>query len=168
MIKDNYGQLVYTEQDLCDLFLENPNLEVKDILVNKTIQFDDELDLLYVPKLTRYLRQKITVDEFDRISSNYWHMPYKYKNMNIAEYILSQCKRDDELQRVGHELMLYQDRDMFDLLRYLKYLVDTMRKNNIVWGVGRGSSVSSYVLYLIGIHRIDSIYYDLPIEEFLR
>ena len=57
---------------------------------------------------------------------------------------------------------------MFDLLSYLKYLVDTMRENNIVWGVGRGSSVASYVLYLIGIHKIDSIKYNLDIHEFLK
>ena len=66
------------------------------------------------------------------------------------------------------ELLLFQERDMFDLLKYLKYLVDTMRENNIIWGVGRGSSVSSFVLYLIGIHKINSLYYDLSIEEFLK
>ena len=57
---------------------------------------------------------------------------------------------------------------MFDLLRYLKYFVDTMRENNVVWGLGRGSSVASYVLYLIGVHKIDSMYYDLDVGEFLR
>jgi DNA polymerase III alpha subunit len=48
------------------------------------------------------------------------------------------------------------------------YLVDFMRENKIVWGVGRGSSVASYVLYLIGVHKIDSIQYDLDWTEFLR
>ncbi len=43
-----------------------------------------------------------------------------------------------------------------------------MRDNEVIWGVGRGSSVASYVLYLIGIHKVDSMYYDLPINEFLR
>ena len=57
---------------------------------------------------------------------------------------------------------------MFDLLRYLKFLVDTMRKHNIIWGVGRGSSVASFVLFLLGIHRINSLYYDLSIDEFLK
>ena len=57
---------------------------------------------------------------------------------------------------------------MLDLLFYLKYLVDTMRGNSIVWGVGRGSSVASYVLYLLGVHKVDSIKYDLDINEFLR
>jgi len=57
---------------------------------------------------------------------------------------------------------------LFDLLRYLKYLVDTMNHNQVIWGVGRGSSVSSYVLYLLGVHRINSMYYDLDVGEFLR
>jgi DNA polymerase III alpha subunit len=81
---------------------------------------------------------------------------------------LDQCQTDAELQRVGKELLLYQERDLFGLLRYLKYFVDTMRANGVVWGLGRGSSTASYVLYLIGVHRINSLYYDLPIEEFLK
>jgi DNA polymerase III alpha subunit len=63
---------------------------------------------------------------------------------------------------------MYQERNLFDLLRYLKYLVDTMRQNQIIWGVGRGSSLASYVLYLMGIHRIDSMLYELDPAEFLR
>jgi len=54
------------------------------------------------------------------------------------------------------------------LLKFLRYMVQVMRDNNIVWGVGRGSSVASYVLYLIGVHKIDSLYYDLDVTDFLR
>jgi DNA polymerase III alpha subunit len=95
-------------------------------------------------------------------------MPEEYKNMDLAQWVLDQCKTPEELQRVGLELLLFQERDLFPLLKQLKYIVDTWRKNNIVWGVGRGSSVASYVLYLIGVHKINSIYYDLNIEEFLK
>ena len=63
---------------------------------------------------------------------------------------------------------MFQERNLFNLLKYLKYLVDTMRDNNVIWGVGRGSSVASYVLYLLGVHRINSMYYDLDPGEFLR
>jgi DNA polymerase III alpha subunit len=70
--------------------------------------------------------------------------------------------------RIWEELREYEARGMFPLLQYMIYLVDFMRENNIVWGVGRGSSVASYVLYLIGVHRIDSIQYDLDWREFLR
>jgi DNA polymerase III alpha subunit len=95
-------------------------------------------------------------------------MPDDYKQLDIAAYVLGLCKEDYELQRVAEELLLYQERDLFDLLRYLKYLIDTLRKNNLVWGVGRGSSVASYVLFLLGVHKINSIYYELSVEEFLK
>ena len=82
--------------------------------------------------------------------------------------MLELCATDAELQRTGEELLLYQEHDLFDLLRYMKYLVDVMRENHVIWGVGRGSSVASYVLYLLGVHRINSMYYDLDPREFLR
>ena len=95
-------------------------------------------------------------------------MPDVYKKMDIAEHVIGLCKTQEELQRVGQDLLLYQERNLFDLLRYLKYLVDLMTENKLIWGVGRGSSVASYVLYLLGVHRIDSLYYDLDPGEFLR
>jgi DNA polymerase III alpha subunit len=122
-----------------------------------------ELDLL-----DSYHNINMSVEEFDNTLQKNWHMPQEYKVLDIAKYVLDLCQTDAELQRVGQELLLYQERDLFDLLRYLKYLVDTLRKNNVVWGVGRGSSVASYVLFLIGVHRIDSLYYDLNIDEFLK
>ena len=132
------------------------------------IQFTDNLNLSTVPDITLYTDPKVSVAEFDIKNQNNWHMPQQYKDMDIAQFVLEQCQDDSELQRAGMELLLFQERDMFDLLKYLKYLVDTMRENNIIWGVGRGSSVSSFVLYLIGIHKINSLYYDLSIEEFLK
>ena len=123
-----------------------------------------------VPELVEWLftDSDMTVEEFDAIKQNSWLMPDEYKNLDIAEYILNQCNSDARLQRCGQELLLFQERNLFDLLRYLKYLVDTLRDNNMIWGVGRGSSVASYVLYLLGVHRIDSIFYDLDAREFLR
>jgi DNA polymerase III alpha subunit len=47
-------------------------------------------------------------------------------------------------------------------------MVDTFREEKIVWGVGRGSSVASYVLYLLGVHKVDSLKYNLNVDEFLR
>ena len=95
-------------------------------------------------------------------------MPEEYQQLDIARWLLEQCSGDVELQRMGRELLLFQDRDLMVLLQYLKYLVDTLQKNSVVMGVGRGSSVASFALYKIGVHRINSIEYDLPIEEFLR
>jgi DNA polymerase III alpha subunit len=95
-------------------------------------------------------------------------MPDEYRNIDIAEHVLSLCRTQEELQRAGEELLLFQQYDLFDLLRYLRYLVDVMKQNHVIWGVGRGSSVASFVLYLLGVHRVNSLYYDLDPREFLR
>jgi DNA polymerase III alpha subunit len=111
---------------------------------------------------------EVSQDKFDHRCQNNWKMPQEYKDIDIAEHVLGLCKTDAELQRVGEELLLYQERDLFNLLRYLHYLVDILKENRVIWGVGRGSSVASYVLYLLGVHRINSMFYDLDPQEFLR
>lgn len=168
MLRDKFGQLVFSETELCDQYLANPELKIEDILVIDPINIDSYLGLNDTPNFIKYENNELTIEEFDRANQKEWLMPNEYKNLDIAQYVLNLCKSDAELQRAGQELLLYQDNDMFDLLKYLKYLVDLMRDNNIVWGVGRGSSVSSFVLYLIGVHKINSLYYDLPVEEFFK
>jgi DNA polymerase III alpha subunit len=165
---DTFGQKIYTENDLCEIYLINPERTLRNVLTETEIKFDPALELTNVPKTIKYVPFEGSVDEFDKHFQETWFIPDAYKNFDIAEYVLSLCKTDAEIQRVGQELLMYQDRNMFGLLIYLKYLVDTMRKNKVVWGVGRGSSCASYVLYLMGVHRINSLYYDLPIEEFLK
>jgi hypothetical protein len=95
-------------------------------------------------------------------------MPAEYKQLDIAAHVLGLCTNEAELQRCGEELLLYQERDLFNLLRYLKYLVDVMTEHKIIWGVGRGSSVASFVLYKLKVHRINSMFYNLDVHEFLR
>jgi DNA polymerase III alpha subunit len=109
-----------------------------------------------------------SLEFFDEANQCDWFMPEEYQKFPIVNWLYDQCKTVEELARVDQELLLFIQHSMFDVLFYLKYLVDTMRENNIVWGVGRGSSVASYVLYLIGVHKIDSIKYKLDINEFLK
>ena len=166
MKSDIYGQHIFTESDLCLLYLQDPLRSIKHAFVEKAINFDDVLQLENTPQLIEYVDPKVSIEEFDNNNQSSWHLPTEY--LNIAKYVLDKCTTEAELQRAGEELIKFQDRDMFILLKYLKYLVDTMRKHNIVWGVGRGSSVASFVLFLLEIHRINSLYYDLSIDEFLK
>ena len=175
---DQYGQAWTTPEELFEMLYQNPELQLDRFLVkfggetssNEAKEYNVSVGTLWAefPKL-KYTREiNVPVDEFHKLQQNNWHMPKEYQSLDIAEWLLSQCKSDPELQRVGQELLLFQERDLFDLLSYLKYMVDTFRKNNITWGLGRGSSVASYALYLIGVHKIDSLYYDLNIDEFLK
>lgn len=169
---NEYGQSYTTSNELCDLLYKNPTLNIKNCKLpsDESFIYNESVRALYaeLDPISTYIPINQTLEEFDQSQQQTWHMPVEYLELDIVKWILDKCKHDYELQRVGQELLLYQERDLFNLLRYLKYLVDTCRQHNIIWGVGRGSSVASYVLYLIGIHRIDSIYYDLSIDEFLK
>lgn len=167
---DQYGQAYTDSNELCNLLYKNPKLDISLFQVEDSIEYNRSVAELHaeLDLLDSYHNISQTVEEFDRELQRNWRMPKEYKELDIAAYVLGLCKEEHELQRVGEELILYQERDLFDLLRYLKYLVDTLRKNNVVWGVGRGSSVASYVLFLIGVHKIDAIYYNLNIDEFLK
>ena len=170
MKRDSYGQIIYSDQDLVDLVMQGRQLEaLRDVLVDKTVDLELAAELLTaMPNLLKYDAPVLPVVKWDQQQQQNWHMPDEYKQLDIAEYVIGLCTSQEELQRVGTELLMFQQRDLFDLLRYLKYLVDIMRENQLIWGVGRGSSTASYVLYLLGVHRIDSMYYDLDPEEFLR
>ena len=167
---DQYGQTYTSSNELCDLLYKNPSLDISLFQVEDSIEYNRSVAELHaeLDLLDSYHNISQSVEEFDRALQRNWRMPKEYQDLDIAAYVLGLCKEEHELQRVGEELILYQERDLFDLLRYLKYLIDTLRKNNVVWGVGRGSSVASYVLFLIGVHKIDSLYYNLDIEEFLK
>ena len=161
------------ESDLCDLVMQGKNiLDMNHVTVDPGIDLQRLADVVENPgQLLTWTfpeNSDMAVPEFDCKRQSHWFMPDDYRDFDIAEHVLSLCQTPEELQRVGEELLLYQQHDLFDLLRYLRYLVTVMRENRVIWGVGRGSSVSSYVLYLLGIHRINSLYYDLNPREFLR
>lgn len=167
---DTYGQSYTDTRELCDLLYKNPALDISLFKVEDPSEYNNSVKHFYAEfsKLESYTLPEVSIEEYHAALQDNWHMPESYKTMDIAQWLMDQCKTDAELQRVGEELLLFQERNLFPLLCFMKYLVDTLRKNNIVWGVGRGSSVASYVLYLLGVHKINSMYYDLDISEFLK
>ena len=169
---DQYGTSVFTPEEIFK-YLYSGGSNLNDIIVsdedtvkqfnNAVLQNADSL-----PKLKIYQNPKIDLSTFDLKNQKEWFMPKDAVQENLMESLWGMCKTDQQRARVEEELELFSQHGMIDLLFYLKYLVDTMRNNNIIWGVGRGSSVASYVLYLMGIHKIDSIKYNLDIKEFLK
>ena len=169
ILLDKYSRQVLSENQAVEMLYSDPTLDVTNLCLEDGDQFNRASKKLHLNMFITQLDEiGVDVEQYHKQNQSNWHMPKKYKQLDIAEYLLKLCNTDAELQRVGTELLLYQERGMFDLLRFLVYIVDVMREQDIVWGVGRGSSVASYVLYLIGVHKIDSLYYDLDIAEFLR
>lgn len=172
---NRFGESYVSNDDLVNILYQHPDIDLTKFMVVDPGQYNQSREHTHshdLPILKRYVpvdyKEDLPLELFDSVQQSKWNMPDDYKELDIAKWLLERCQTQEELQRVGKELLLYQERNLFDLLRQLKYVIDTWRSNNIVWGVGRGSSVASYVLYLLGVHKINSIYYDLDIEEFLR
>ena len=175
MRSNNYGQIILNTNDAFNALYSGKIKSLDKILFDGTEeikQFNAAVKKNFenIPLLKIY-QEPTDIDSqelFDEANQCIWFMPEEYLSFPIHQWLTDQCKTEEELARVDAELLLFIQHGMFDLLFYLKYLVDTMRANQIVWGVGRGSSVASYVLYLLGIHKVDSIKYKLDIHEFLK
>lgn len=98
----------------------------------------------------------------------HWNTLEPWSSMSVLDYCIEKCATDDERIRVCEEYKLFDERDMIPVLKHLIWMVQNFRERGIFWGVGRGSSVSSYILYLIGINRINPMQFDLDIKEFLK
>jgi hypothetical protein len=161
---DTLGNPIYQDTDISNL-IYNRRLDIfKFITVDQSTDIDRFFNLIDTSP-----RQVSTVDKatFDQQLQDNWFIPQEYKNIDIEGYLVNVCPKEN-YHRLIDELQEYRNKNLLPLLRTLKYIIDTLRANNIVWGVGRGSSVSSYVLFLLGVHKIDSIKYKLDYKEFLR
>lgn len=170
MQKDSVGFPVFNSQDIFDIIYQGNSDKIFDLFVqpnDETRQFNTVSE----NKLSEYTVSTLTDEEVSQVDialQSQWFIPDKYKNIDILDYLEKRCITAAQLDRVRLEFAEYDSRSMIPLLKFLVYLVETMTEHNIVWGVGRGSSVASYILYIIGIHRIDSLKYDLDFYEFMR
>tara|TARA_Y100001972_G_scaffold67503_1_gene82310 strand:- start:57 stop:578 length:522 start_codon:yes stop_codon:yes gene_type:complete len=169
-IKTNkHGDCIYTEQDAINLLYTNPNFDITKLFFESTDKYNNtvkELGLDF-PKIHK-VPERADVVEFDRANSEQWHMPEHYSKLNVLQWLLDKCQNDEERFRVQAEYSLFEEKKFIKVLQFLIYFVDTLRANNVVWGVGRGSSVASFCLFLIGVHKINPMSYNLDHREFLR
>jgi DNA polymerase III alpha subunit len=166
---DKFGNPIFNSQDIFKALYQGKLSSLKDFTVDYT---DDIAQLETVAGFTfqKFNEQldSIAIEDFDSALQSDWFMPPSYKQFQIEEYCLERCTTPEQISRVQAEMAEYEKRGMIPLLQWTKYFVDVCTENNIVWGVGRGSSVASFVLFLLGVHQVDSVKYNLDWQEFLR
>jgi DNA polymerase III alpha subunit len=184
MKTDSLGIPRFSNRDLIDMIYSGHADKVHVVLCDPSDdidKFNAAMEEQGFDKLQKYIPLDVDAKTFDSVCQGEWFMPEEYKTFDLLSFLNVRVAQETnipvsnleyrntpEYARMAEELKEFQERDMVQLLRYMKYLVDFMREHDIVWGVGRGSSVASYVLYLIGVHRINSIQYGLDWREFLR
>lgn len=171
MYLDKFSNPIFNEKDLFEALYKGYKFNPDDIIfVEERDRSILELEKQAGIRLFEPISSPtLTPEQVDSAYQEQWNMPEEYKIMDIEAWIWGQTPPwDPDHSRVEEELEAFKQHNMLNLLRWLKYFVDTCRSNNIVWGVGRGSSVASYVLYLIGVHKVNSLKYNLDWREFLR
>lgn len=172
MKNDIYYRIGYYQDELIDALRKNPKLDYTGTFLIDCKKYNNASKETFIPiSETNNWNDRNndqSIEEYHTQLQNNWKMPEKYKSLDIEQLLLNACINQEQQTRVELELNLYRKFNLIDLLRYLKYLRDVAHENNIVWGVGRGSSCSSFCLYILKIHMVDSLYYNLDINEFLR
>ncbi len=170
MIRNNLNQIIVTEEDYIEILYANASPSRIVVTDNDWVmtfnQASAEYELPIRIEWTNASTQ--TPTEFIEQNMDEWHMPDEYRQFDPYKYCISKCTTPEQQSRVKVEQDLFEQRSMTRVLQFLKYFVDTLREHDIVWGVGRGSSVASYILYQLGVHRVDSLQYNLDIKEFLK
>ena len=170
-IKTNdYGDCIYNEDDAIELIYTDPQVDISKIFFEDIKQYKSAFQKLgiNVPELKDIPKRDIKIADFDQENIKNWHMPKEYYELDMKKFLLDKCTNDDEKDRVKKEYALFETKGFVRVLQFLVYFVNTLRKHNLVWGVGRGSSVASFCLFLIGVHKINPIQYDIDYKEFLR
>ena len=173
MIIDDYGTVGYTENEVIAALRKNPSIDLDEIYLQDGEKYIKALtetcfELPQIKDWNTGRQYNEPVESYHRRLQTNWFMPEEYKDCDIEHVLYEKCREEEQFKRVQEELALYKKFNLFPLLCYLRYLRELARKHNIVWGVGRGSSCSSYCLFLLDIHMVDSIKYRLDIHEFLR
>ena len=168
--RNEYGDCSYQEDDIIDLIYSDPEFDITQLHTSENTRYNQAIDTLHseLAKMQIPQARDITLEQFDKEHINNWRMPDSYKKLDVTTWLLEKCASDQERERVKEEMVLFEAKGFVSVLKFLIYFVDVLRQKNMVWGVGRGSSVASFCLFLIGVHKINPIKYNLDHREFLR
>jgi len=151
------GKFIVSDDDYCMgivngdlmenvLVLDSEDAQKYQMIIDERIVFvdtDDEFD---------FEQEDLTEDDHHEIMSRIFNSPRYEENVQTD-------------LRIQKELEFFYKSNTMVLLKKLIELIDKFKTDGVVWGVGRGSSCSSYVLYLLEVHDIDPLKYNIPFTE---
>lgn len=123
----------------------------------------------------------ISVDVGEPVKLDFsWKLPEPYLSMDLRATIVAravdrllQLNYPDDVQlaaseRIQAEFEEIERRGMVEFMKTIIYVLDVFREKGVIWGVGRGSSCASYILFILGLHSVDCIKYNVLMGEFFH
>ena len=133
------------------------------------------MDCVDGKKYQRRYRERIIVSE-DDINEDRIHENNDYDSDEFEELKaeLYSNKRDQSISDKIHHERLDKEFDYFERNRFqsiilrVHHLIQRFIENDVVWGVGRGSSCSCYVYFCMYVHDVNPIKYQLNFSEYSK
>lgn len=72
---------------------------------------------------------------------------------------------EEQEDRIIEELEYFDRTNNITFLIKCRELIDQFKEDGVVWGVGRGSSCASVVLFILEVNDIDPLRFDIPFSE---
>ena len=141
---NDHGDCIFTEQEAIDLLYTNPNTDISKLFFDDTKVYNSSLKELGIdlPAINT-APDRENLQEFDHKNINNWHMPDKYYQINVLEWLLDKCQNDDEKTRVKMEYKLFEQKRN----QQNKYKVCCNDQNKINIGVKNEMS-KTYIKYV--------------------
>lgn len=166
-----YGQAILSSDNLRELLLQGKNIGHLNVVKDDDITLFEKYQSHLIYQQVVFLdapEELLSFDDFHLLKADEWVFPIEYQQIDVHKWLLDKCETQVQIDRINEEFIMYKERDLIMLLRLFIFLVAYFREKKFIWGVGRGSSVSSYILYKIGIHRVDSLKYNFDIKDYLK
>lgn len=112
----------------------------------------------------------------DDVKEIKWAM-FDMTETEIIDEIIDRCKNgkhadlmndDAYMNRIEQELVEVVNEQQEGFILSVAMICDTLDQNGILRGFGRGSSCASLLLFMLGVHDVDPVMYDIPMSEFFK
>lgn len=85
---------------------------------------------------------------------------------SLIDIISSMPRYKDEYdERLAVELDFFIRSGNIGFLLKLHELINKFKEDGVVWGVGRGSGSASLTLFVLEVHDVDPVLYNIPFSE---
>lgn len=162
------GKKSYNYDQLCLEFFQNDSVLEHAFITEKTDDF-----IQFFKNSYTQLPVKDSCDDIDCSINDTVDMSYDMYDLIMQKFsIINEFENDDKILEQKIDRLLYEwdcvnQLKKLPLLYIVVHVINTLNGKKIPWSA-RGSSAASYLLYVLGVHHIDSFAFDLDPNEFFK
>ena len=97
---NEHGDVIFSEEDAIELLYTDPDFDISKLYFDSIEKYSHSLKELGIdlPVInTAPKREKPAL--FDKANCEKWHMPEKYYQINVLQWLLDKCQTDEEKMR---------------------------------------------------------------------